>query len=166
MNRNSVHERMTLPRATIEQASIQIPFVRYLSHIIFVFADVILYNICKCKCYEVCYMGKRIILTPSIRRILQQMGEQIKLARLRRNIPASLIAERSGLGQTTIWQIEKGIPSVSIGAYAKALHAIEGMDKELLRICREDEQGRMIQDASLVRRRASKRKMSAHHDAE
>ena len=113
-----------------------------------------------------CYMGKRIILTPSIRRILQQMGEQIKLARLRRNIPASLIAERSGLGQTTIWQIEKGSPSVSMGAYAKALHAIEGMDKELLRICREDEQGRMIQDSSLVRRRASKRKMSAHHDAE
>jgi len=58
MNRNSVHERMTLPRATIEQASIQIPFVRYLSHIIFVFADVILYNICKCKCYEVLLYGK------------------------------------------------------------------------------------------------------------
>lgn len=48
-------------------------------------------------------MGKRIILTPSIRRILQQMGEQIKLARLRRNIPASLIAERAGLGRTTIY---------------------------------------------------------------
>ena len=111
-------------------------------------------------------MGKRIILTPSIRRILEQTGEQIKLARLRRNIPASLIAERAGLGRTTIWQIEKGSPSVSMGAYAKALHAIEGMDKELLRICREDEPGRVIQDANLVRRRASRRKRITHHDAD
>ena len=111
-------------------------------------------------------MGKRIVLSPSIRRILQQMVEQIKLARLRRNIPASLIAERSGLGRTTIWQIEKGSPSVSMGAYAKALHAIEGMDKELLRICQEDTPGRVMQDAILVRRRASRRKGSEQHDAE
>ena len=112
-------------------------------------------------------MGKRIILTPSIRRILQQMGEQIKLARLSRNIPVQLITERSGLGRTTIWQIEKGSPSVSMGAYAKVLHAIEGMDKELLRVCREDAPGRVIQDAILVRRRASgRRRRLIRHDQE
>ena len=58
-------------------------------------------------------MGKKIVLTPSIQRILQRMGEQIKLARLRRNISMEIVAERSGLGRTTVWAIEKGSPSVS-----------------------------------------------------
>ena len=61
----------------------------------------------------------------------------IKLARLRRNIPVEVIADRAGLGRTTVWSIEKGSPSVSMGAYAKVLHAIEGMDKDLLLICRD-----------------------------
>ena len=38
-------------------------------------------------------MGKKIVLTPSIQRILQRMGEQIKLARLRRNISMEIVAE-------------------------------------------------------------------------
>ncbi len=103
-------------------------------------------------------MGKRIILSPGLGRILQQMGEQIKLARLRRNIPVSVIADRSGLGRTTIWAIEKGSPSVTMGAYAKALHALEGMDKELLLICKDDKKGRLLQDLGLkIRARASKK---------
>ena len=103
-------------------------------------------------------MGKKIVLTPSIQRILQRMGEQIKLARLRRNISMEIVAERSGLGRTTVWAIEKGSPSVSMGAYAKVLHAIEGMDKDLLLICKDDAKGRLIQDLGLtVARRAPKR---------
>lgn len=108
-------------------------------------------------------MGKRIVLLPTIRRTLQRMGEQIKLARLRRDIPVSVIADRSGLSRTTIWAIEKGSPSVSMGAYAKALHAIEGMDKDLLLICKDDRRGRMLQDLGLtVRHRASRRKVKKH----
>ena len=86
------------------------------------------------------------------------MGEQIKLARLRRNISMETVAERSGLSRTTVWAIEKGSPSVAMGAYAKALHAIEGMDKDLLLICKDDAKGRIIQDMGLtVARRAPKR---------
>ena len=104
-------------------------------------------------------MGKRIVLTPSIKRILQTMGEQIKLARLRRDIPVEVIADRAGLGRTTVWSIEKGSPSVSMGAYAKVLHAIEGMDQDLLLICKEEKKGRLLQDMGLtIAHRASKRK--------
>ncbi len=104
-------------------------------------------------------MNKKVILTPSVRRILQTMGGQIKLARLRRNIPVSIIAERSGISRTSIWAIEKGSPSVSMGAYAKVLHAIEGMDKDLLLICKDDAKGRMMQDLQLrVANRASRRR--------
>ena len=97
-------------------------------------------------------MGKRIVLSPNLRRTLQRMGEQIKLARLRRNIPVSVIADRSGLGRTTIW------------AYAKALHAIEGMDKDLLLICKDDKKGRLLQDLGLKIRARAAKKEKPHHE--
>ena len=132
-----------------------------------VITNIIWYYVCKYRYEGVMRYWKADYPDTEHPRILQQMGEQIKLARLRRNIPVQLIAERSGLGRTTIWQIEKGSPSVSMGAYAKVLHAIEGMDKELLRVCREDAPGRVIQDAILVRRRASgRRRRLIRHDQE
>lgn len=93
-------------------------------------------------------MSKAVIL-PQTKEILSIMGEQIKLARLRRGIPMYIIADRSGLSRQTIISIEKGSPSVSIGNYAMALHAISGMDKELLNVCKDDLMGRTIQDLQI-----------------
>ena len=50
--------------------------------------------------------------------ILKTMGEQIKMARLRRNLPVKIVSERAGISRNTLWQIEKGNPSVAIGYYA------------------------------------------------
>ena len=70
-------------------------------------------------------MSKRnIIVMPGTQEILSQMGEQIKLARLRRELSAELVAERAGISRATLWNIEKGSPSVAIGAYAAVLHAL------------------------------------------
>ena len=77
--------------------------------------------------------------------LIARQKKAIKLARLRRNIPVEVIANRSGLGRTTIWAVEKGSPSVAMGAYAKVLHAIEGMDKDLLLICKDNANGRLMQ---------------------
>ena len=89
--------------------------------------------------------------------ILQQMGEQIKLARLRRQLSAELIAERAGISRATLWNIEKGSPSVSIGAYAAVLHALGGMDRDLLMVAKDDELGRKLQDLDLLpKKRAPK----------
>ena len=66
-------------------------------------------------------LNKRsVVVMPATLNILQQMGEQIKLARLRRQLSAELIAERAGISRATLWNIEKGSPSVSMGAYAAA----------------------------------------------
>ena len=89
---------------------------------------------------------------PKTQNILEQMGEQIKLARLRRNLSAELIAERAGISRATLWEIEKGASTVSIGAYAAVLHAIGGMDKDLLLIAKDDEVGRALQDIKLLTR--------------
>jgi transcriptional regulator with XRE-family HTH domain len=86
------------------------------------------------------------------------MGEQIKLARLRRRLSVSLVAERAGISRATLWSIEKGSPSVSIGAYAAVLHALNNMDPDLLLVAKDDELGRKLQDLDLpVRARAPKR---------
>ena len=85
--------------------------------------------------------------------ILQQVGEQIKLARLRRGISATLVAQRANISRSTLWNVEKGNPSVSIGVYAAVLHAINGMDKDLLLIAKDDELGRKLQDIELLKKR-------------
>ena len=90
--------------------------------------------------------------------ILEQMGEQIKLARLRRRLSTELVAERAGISRATLWNVEKGSPSVAIGIYAAVLHALGNMDNDFLLVAKDDEFGRTLQDLELpVRRRAPKK---------
>ena len=95
---------------------------------------------------------------PQTRAILETMGEQIKLARLRRKISSQLVAERAGISRASLWAVENGSPSVSIGIYAAVLHSLNGMDRDLLLVAKDDELGRKLQDLDLpVRKRSPKR---------
>jgi len=86
------------------------------------------------------------------------MGENIKLARLRRNLGTELVAERAGISRATLWAVEKGSPSVAIGIYAQVLLAI-GLEQDLVSIARDDELGQKLQDARLpTRKRSPQRK--------
>ena len=94
---------------------------------------------------------------PYMENILSQMGDQIRLARLRRRLPIELVAERAGISRATVWKIEKGDPSVAIGNYANVLRALNGMEKDLLLIAKDDELGRKLQDIGLItKKRAPK----------
>lgn len=102
-------------------------------------------------------MEKRnIALLPKTKEILSQMGEQIKMARLRRKLSAELVAERAGVSRTTLWSVEKGSPSVAIGAYAAILHALNNMDNDLLLVAKDDELGRKLQDLNLYKKNSRK----------
>ena len=81
---------------------------------------------------------------PSTEKILEQMGEQIKMARLRRNIPTKLVCERARISRNTLWQIEKGKPTVAIGHYAAALHALNKMDGDVLLVAKDDVLGKKL----------------------
>jgi transcriptional regulator with XRE-family HTH domain len=104
-------------------------------------------------------MNRRsVVLMPKTKQILEQMGEQIKLARLRRKITTALVAERAGISRQTVMAVEKGSSSVSMGAYAAVLHALGGMDTDLLLVAKDDELGRKLQDLELITgKRAPKR---------
>lgn len=104
-------------------------------------------------------MGKKAaIVMPGTREILEQMGEQMKLARLRRRLSSQLVADRAGISRQTLTAIEKGSSTVSIGSYAAVLHALNNMDKDLLLVAKDDEFGRKLQDLDLPTRKRAPRK--------
>ena len=97
-------------------------------------------------------------ILPATEKVLAIMGEQIKMARLRRNLSVKSVSERAGISRTTLWNVEKGSPSVAIGIYASVLYVLNRMDQDLLLIAKDDELGRKLQDQKLpVRRRASRK---------
>ena len=102
--------------------------------------------------------GTKTILLPKLTKILEEVGENIKLARLRRKLTAEQVAERAGISRSTLWQVEKGLPSVSFGTYVQVLFVL-GLEQDLLLIAKDDILGRKLQDAELsVGKRAPKNK--------
>ena len=88
---------------------------------------------------------------------MQIVGEQIKLARLRRNLSIAQIAERATCSPLTISRVEKGAATVSIGIYLRVLYALQ-LEEDILLLAKEDAMGRALQDLQLKQReRASKK---------
>lgn len=78
---------------------------------------------------------------------------------LRRNIKAEFLADRVGISNGTLHAIEKGAPTVSFGAYAAVLYALN-MERDLDMIALDEEGKRMYREASIYRReRAAKEDM-------
>jgi transcriptional regulator with XRE-family HTH domain len=93
---------------------------------------------------------------PAVSRILAELGQNIRLARQRRELPATLVAERAGMSRPTLRAIERGEPSVTLGAIANVLHSL-GFVKELAAIARDDQLGRKLADAQLETRQRVRR---------
>jgi len=102
-------------------------------------------------------MKHQLILLPKAQKVLNDLGENIKLARLRRKLSTTQISERAGISRATLWQIEKGTPTVAMGAYFQVLFVM-GLEKDFLKLGADDNLGRKLQDAGLlVKKRAPKR---------
>lgn len=94
-------------------------------------------------------MGREKITTlPLLKRLLAELGENIRLARLRRKFSTTIVAERAGISRNTLRSIERGDASVTFGAYANVLLCL-GLEKNLALLAHDDELGRKLQDASL-----------------
>ena len=96
-------------------------------------------------------------LLPSQKRTLIAFGENIKLARLRRELSSEQVAERAGISRNTLIKVEKGDEGVALGHYFRVL-AVLGLDKEILLVALDDELGRKLQDAKLVIKKRSSKK--------
>ena len=92
--------------------------------------------------------GKKLVLFPKHRQIMEQVGENIRLARKRRKLTTIQVSERAGIDRTTLYQIEKGSGSVSMGAYFNTLRVL-GLQDDFLKLAADDILGRKLQDLDL-----------------
>ncbi|HMQ46346.1 MAG TPA: helix-turn-helix transcriptional regulator [Saprospiraceae bacterium] len=93
--------------------------------------------------------NKKTLLFPKHQKMLEQVGENIKLARKRRKLTALQVAERADIHRTTLAQVEKGDPGVSIGNYFNVLRVL-GLHDDFLKLAADDEMGRKLQDLKLL----------------
>jgi len=101
--------------------------------------------------------SRKPILLPKAQKVISLLGENIRLARLRRKYSTQQVSERANISRPTLLAIEKGNPNVSIGAYVKVLMVL-GLEKDINTVAKDDELGRRLQDANLIiKERAPKR---------
>lgn len=87
-------------------------------------------------------------LLPKHRRNLKAVGGQLRLARKRRKITTTMMAQRAGISRNTLSELEKGSDSVSLSTLYKVLVAL-GLTDDYLQIGKADELGRQLEDIRL-----------------
>lgn len=100
---------------------------------------------------------KTLILEPNTENKLKKLGQRIKKARLRRNISAEIISQQAGIGESTFYAIERGVSTVSLGAYAAVLFVL-GLDGDLDAIAMDEAGKALFWEQNLVERRRAKRR--------
>lgn len=90
-----------------------------------------------------------IVLLPKNRKLLKAVGENMKLARLRRKLTMDQVSERAGISRPTLSSLEKGNPAVSLGNVLQVLLVL-GLEKDILLLADDDVLGRKLQDAELI----------------
>lgn len=102
-------------------------------------------------------VNKSPVLLPKSEKVLAEVSENIKLARLRRKLSSAQVAERAGIGRSTLVKLEQGHPGVAIGHFVNVLRVL-GLEDDFLLVAKDDELGRKLQDAGLlVKQRAPKK---------
>jgi len=92
---------------------------------------------------------KKQILFPKHKLLLEQMGENFKLVRKRRKLTTMQVAERAAINRSTLYRIEKGQPSVSLGAYFNVLR-VYNLKEDFLKLAADDILGQKLQDLRLL----------------
>ena len=108
---------------------------------------------------------------PQEQALLAQLGERLKLARLRRKLSNTVVAQRAGISRTSLYKVEAGDAGATLGTYVRVL-AVLGLEGDIAALAADDRIGRKLQDlalatpASAPRRRRAVAPPAAAHDAE
>jgi len=101
---------------------------------------------------KICIMAnfKKHIVFPKQLQLLEVFGENLKLARKRRKLTVIQASERASVDRGTLRKIERGDPSVSLGAYINVLR-VYNLQEEILKIAADDPYGRKLQDLETLK---------------
>ena len=101
------------------------------------------------------------LLLPRLTRLLEQLGSNLKLARLRRKYSVETVSQRAGISRKTLYRVERGDSAVALGIYARVLQVLR-LEQDLALLAADDALGRKLQDAQLVpKQRSPKRRIVA-----
>ena len=89
------------------------------------------------------------------KKLLTELGERLRLARLRRKLGIAVTCERAGVSRMTLYRAEAGSPAVALGTLVRLLSVL-GLESDLELIGRDDKLGRVLQDRALAPRRRSR----------
>ena len=93
---------------------------------------------------------KKQSIFPKYNLVLEKMGENIKVARKRRKLTTTQVAERADISRSTLYLIQSGNSSVAMGAYFNVLRVL-GLQDDFLKLAADDELGRRLQDLELLK---------------
>lgn len=98
------------------------------------------------------------ILPARVKRSLKKFGEDLRIARQKRHLTVSMMAERIGVAKSTYLRAEKGDPKVTLGVYVMALFVL-GLSEAFTNLIdpSKDEQGLLLDVGRLPKRVRSKR---------
>jgi DNA-binding XRE family transcriptional regulator len=93
------------------------------------------------------------LLPPPIRRSLVKFGSDLSIARRKRRLTVAMMTERLGVSRATYQRMEKGDPTVAMGAYIQALFVL-GFGAPLADLIDQgkDEQGLLLELEHLPKR--------------
>lgn len=89
---------------------------------------------------------------PTQKKLLANLGERLRLARLRRRLSAALTCERAAISRMTLYRVERGSADVALGTLLRIL-AVLGLEADVEFIAGDDKWGRVLQDQQLKPRR-------------
>lgn len=92
---------------------------------------------------------KKQTVFPKYDKVLEQMGENIKIARKRRKLTMVQVSERADIARSTLHLIELGNSRVAMGAYFNVLRVL-GLQDDFLKLAADDVFGRKLQDLALL----------------
>ena len=96
---------------------------------------------------------------PQEQRLLSQLGERLKLARLRRKLSSTVVAQRAGISRTSLYKVEAGDAGATLGTYIRVL-AVLGLEGDVNALAADDRVGRKLQDLALAPSSSSSRRRS------
>jgi transcriptional regulator with XRE-family HTH domain len=89
---------------------------------------------------------------------LQQLGERLSLARKRRGLKQTDLAKRMHTTARTLYRLERGDPTVSLGVLARMLEVLE-LERELDGVIAEDPVGIWASQRATPKRVRGKNKL-------